>query len=82
MFGTPAQRFAARDRRVQDVLGEHQDAVVATHVARQNRARVHPTEAYAAGMLAERETQTRGTRPAPLPAVWEGARRPKLRRWL
>ena len=82
VFGTPAQRYARAIADVQDVLGEHQDAVVARTWLTKTASECSPTEAFAAGMLAERESQTADAARARFPEVWEGARGPKLRRWL
>ena len=54
--GKPAHRFVARAKKVQDVLGEHQDAVVAEHRLRELiRAKRDPGIAFVAGRLIERQ---------------------------
>ena len=72
VFGKPAQRFARAIADVQDVLGEHQDAVVARTWLAKTASECSPTEAFAAGMLAERETQAADAARAALPEVWDG----------
>ena len=81
VFGKPAQRFARAIADVQDVLGEHQDAVVAARGSRRPRASARPAEAFAAGMLAERRDRRRRRGPRPrFPRSGRRARGPKLRR--
>src|SRR5262245_29307473 len=54
-FGKPAKRFAEAMASVQDVLGEHQDAVVAREWLAKTAPECAPGEAYALGMLTEVE---------------------------
>jgi CHAD domain-containing protein len=82
VFGKPAQRYARAMADVQDVLGEHQDAVVARTWLTKTASECSPNEAFAAGMLAARETESAHTARARFPEVWDDARRPTLRRWL
>jgi CHAD domain-containing protein len=54
--GKPAYRFVARAKEVQDVLGEHQDAVVAEDRLRELiRVKSDPGIAFVAGRLIERQ---------------------------
>lgn len=51
------ERVAARAKRFQDILGEHQDAVIAQARLRSLASAATPLEAFAAGRLVEREQQ-------------------------
>ena len=79
-----AKRFARRARGVQDVLGEHQDAVVALMVIH-GAAQAHPELGsfnYAAGRLAEREFLAATSAREAFKDVWSRLDRKKLLRWL
>jgi CHAD domain-containing protein len=83
-IGTRARKFAKQMKRVQSVLGEHQDAVLARHAARDLGIGAHLAgeNAFTYGLLYERELhrterlQTRATK------VWRHAARRKHRRWM
>ena len=62
----------ARAREVQDVLGDHQDAVVAEQ---RLRALADPKTGLAAGRLVEREQERRRRARAAYPRVWKRLRR-------
>jgi CHAD domain-containing protein len=81
-FGKPAKRFAAAMADVQDVLGEHQDAVVARQWLTKTAPECAPGEAYALGMLTEVERRSAAAARSAFPEIWERAARPRLRRWL
>jgi CHAD domain-containing protein len=81
-FGKPAKRFASAVANVQDVLGEHQDAVVAREWLAKTAPECAPGEAYALGMLTEVERSAAVAARNAFPTVWAAARRPRLRRWL
>ena len=53
------QRLVKRAKKLQDVLGEHQDAVVAAERLRELAAEAAPEQALAAGRLVEREEERR-----------------------
>ena len=57
VVGKPAKRFASRAAALQTVLGEHQDAVMATAWLREQAAGTTSRAAFTAGVLA-------GVRPA------------------
>ena len=57
--GKRARRLAARAAKLQDVLGEHQDAVVAEQQLGLLAAGAPPEVAFAAGRLAERQRARR-----------------------
>jgi CHAD domain-containing protein len=82
--GKDARRFARAVEGLQEVLGEHQDAVVAgqwlrTHAA-DGGGRVD--RAFVAGELAALEDVAARESRAQWPAVWAEARRERLRRWM
>jgi CHAD domain-containing protein len=82
VVGRPATRFVARAKLVQDVIGEHQDAVVAAEriqvllgAARGRRV------AFAAGRLVEREEQRRLQARAAFPEAWRRFDKSGRRAW-
>jgi CHAD domain-containing protein len=77
-----ARELATVVTRVQDVLGEHQDAVVAGVWIAKAAPECSVAEAYALGMLAETERGFAADARAAFPAAWRAARRPALRSWL
>jgi CHAD domain-containing protein len=82
--GPKAKRFAAAAARVQDVLGEHQDAVVAQEKIRAIVGK-HPHEgsfAVAAGRLIERQTRSAAEARKAWPRAWKELDRRKRRSWL
>ncbi len=82
-IGRDAKRFAKRIADVQDVLGEHQDAVVAEEWL---RAQLGPGAdgpmLFVAGELAAIERAASKTSRARWPEVWRRARRRKYRDWM
>ena len=66
-MGRPARRLSARAERVQKILGEHQDAVVATSELTDLVAAATPPAAFTAGRLAERQRARRKAARAALP---------------
>ena len=82
--GKKARKFARQMKRVQSVLGDHHDAVLARQAARDLGIGAHLAgeNAFTYGLLHERELhhaerlQTRASR------VWRDASRPKRRRWM
>jgi CHAD domain-containing protein len=64
-----------RAKKVQDVLGEHQDAVVAAERLRQLAVGVPPLVALAAGRLIEREEAHRRESRAAWPKAWKKLRK-------
>ncbi len=72
LVGTPAARYVAAAKRVQDALGEHQDAVVAEERVRQLVSRTRTPDAhFAAGRLVERQEARRRAARAELHEAWE-----------
>lgn len=82
--GKPARRLAEAAESIQDLLGRHQDAVVAAETLLDIAER-HPDEprlVLACGRLVERErAEVRAIR-ADFPAAWQEATRPKVASWL
>jgi CHAD domain-containing protein len=81
-FGKPARRLARATARVQDVLGEHHDAVVAGAWLAKTAHECSPAEAYAVGMLAQIEREAASASRAEFPAVWRRADTERVRGWL
>jgi CHAD domain-containing protein len=80
-LGKEARRFARAMASVQDLLGEHQDAVVAGEWLRAHASAGGPTAFVAGELTAMERDAARRTRES-WPQVWEQARRKKLRRWM
>jgi CHAD domain-containing protein len=72
--------------RLQDVLGEHQDAVMAAaalqRMARSSAARTDGRLAFALGMLYCRQGQAAQNARAELPGAWREVSRRPHRAWL
>ena len=62
-------------KKLQDVLGEHQDAVVAAERLRELAAEAAPGQALAAGRLVEREQERRAVARAAWPKAWKKLRK-------
>jgi CHAD domain-containing protein len=74
--GGPRKRFLADARVLQDLLGEHQDAVVAEQRLRASFIHdVRTAAAFAAGRLAERQRRRRARVQKRLPAAWKRLRK-------
>ena len=65
VFGKDARRYGKAMAKIQDVLGEHQDAVVARAWLTKTAGECPPDEAFAAGMLAADRSACGRCRPAP-----------------
>lgn len=78
VFGKTARKFAEAAADLQDVLGEHQDAVVAGAWLREARTGEH---AFVAGALAGFETQAAREARDEWPEAWKALSRKKLRFW-
>jgi CHAD domain-containing protein len=71
LLGKPASRFVGGAKRLQDVLGEHQDAVVAEERIRRLVASAsEPAAHLSAGRLVERQRQRRLRARAAYAATW------------
>ncbi|OLT00452.1 hypothetical protein BJF90_35285 [Pseudonocardia sp. CNS-004] len=75
-LGNRAARLARAARRVQDILGERQDAVVARPVLREIAAGSIGHDTFGYGVLYEREAADIRAVEDALPAAWRAARRP------
>ena len=83
MFGKPARELARQAERVQEVLGEHQDAVIAADLLySMATAKGAGTTAFTLGVLHARQTAAALAARAEFGRVWADASRPRLRRWL
>jgi CHAD domain-containing protein len=82
VVGKPARRFVKNAKRFQDVIGEHQDAVVAEERIRGlldevGGVRTH----FAAGMIVERERERRRAARAAFPEAWWRLKKSGKRAW-
>ena len=80
--GKPARQVVARAKAFQDVLGAHQDAIVAE--ARLRGLLAEPTgsgAAFAAGRLVERERERRVEARSELPKAWRALDRAARKAW-
>ncbi|HEX4655197.1 MAG TPA: CYTH and CHAD domain-containing protein [Mycobacteriales bacterium] len=83
VFGKPAKTLARQAEAVQELLGEHQDAVVAADVLR--RLAVAPRSgsiAFTLGLLYARQLQVLARTRDEFPALWSGANDSRHRKWL
>jgi len=69
------KKSVKRAKRLQDVLGQHQDAVVAAERLRELSAEAPPEQALAAGRLVEREQARRAEARAAWPKAWKKLRK-------
>jgi CHAD domain-containing protein len=82
-FGKPARAFARAVTELQDVLGEHQDAVLAAEWLRSNAARTgDESVGFSAGQLAAFEHLGALAAREAWPSAWKQASRKRLRHWL
>jgi CHAD domain-containing protein len=80
--GKRARDFVNAAKTFQDVLGEHQDAVVAERTLRELSRQTHdPDAALVAGRLIEREQRQRAEARAAFPRAWKQLKR-RGRAWL
>jgi CHAD domain-containing protein len=81
-LGKPAARFVDRAKRLQDVIGEHQDALVAEERLRSLLRSVRGSQvAFATGLLVERERARRRAARAEWPRAWKKLERSGKRAW-
>ena len=81
IFGKPARTFARRAEALQQVLGSHQDAVMAIAWLREQAGGATPRVAFTAGRLAGIESTVREETRRAWPEVWADLRRKRLRFW-
>ena len=80
--GGAAKRFIKRAKALQDVLGEHQDAVVAEDAITDLAARSSdPQACLAAGRIIERQPERRRRARKDFPKAWKRVRRAGKRAW-
>jgi CHAD domain-containing protein len=80
--GKPAARFVQDAKKLQDVIGAHQDAVVAEQRVRSLLDRAGGARAYfAAGRIVERERGRRRAARAAFPAAWTQLKKSGKRAW-
>jgi CHAD domain-containing protein len=84
VYGKPARRFARRMKKVQSVLGTHQDAVIARDTSRELGVRAHleGENAFSYGLLHERQTTAAREAGRRAAKKWKHSSRPKYRKWL
>jgi CHAD domain-containing protein len=84
VLGRPARRFAREMKKVQAVLGDHQDSVIARQAARDLAIGAHLAgeNAFTYGLLYECESHRAERRAAEARRVWERASRSRYRRWM
>jgi CHAD domain-containing protein len=82
--GKPSRRLVKRLTTLQDVLGAHQDAVVASQVLREYGMRAHldGDNAFTYGLLVARQQQVGADALARLPRVRRRAHKRRVRGWL
>ena len=82
--GKPARKFARQMKRVQSALGDHHDAVLARHAARDLGIGAHLAgeNAFSYGLLHERELHRAERLQTQARQVWRRASRPRHRRWM
>lgn len=83
IFGKPAKLLAAKAEVVQEVLGEHHDAVVAQQVLRELASAPRAGKAaYTFGVMHERQRAAADLARSRFLDVWHDARRRRHRAWL
>jgi CHAD domain-containing protein len=82
--GKPARRFARQMKKVQSVIGDHQDTVIARHAARDLGigAYLAGENAFTYGLLYELELHQAERLQARTRTVWKKASRRRYRRWM
>ena len=82
--GKPARTFARQMKKVQTVIGDHQDTVIARQAARDLGIGAHLAgeNAFTYGLLYERELHRAERLQAKARRVWKRASRPRYRKWM
>jgi CHAD domain-containing protein len=83
-FGGQARRFAKRMKKVQSVLGDHQDAVIARAAVRELGMTAHHggENAFSYGVIWALEDQEAKRLSRAARRAWRSASRPRVRQWL
>src|SRR5436190_17819617 len=82
--GKPAGKFAKQMKKVQSVIGDHQDTVIARQAARDLGISAYQAgeDAFNYGLLYERELQQAERLQSRARTTWKKASRPRHRTWL
>ena len=82
--GQPARKFAKQMKKVQTVIGDHQDTVIARQAARDLGIGAHLAgeNAFTYGLLYQRELHQAERNQARARTVWKHASRPRYRTWM
>jgi CHAD domain-containing protein len=82
--GKPARNFAKQMKKVQSVIGDHQDTVISRQAARELGIGAHLARenAFTYGLLYEHELHQAGHLQAKARRVWKRASRPSYRKWM
>jgi CHAD domain-containing protein len=82
-LGRDARRFTKQMKKIQSVLGDHQDAVVARGVDRELGIGAHlaSENAFTFGLLYEREDQRAARLRAEAQRIWKQAPQPRFGQW-
>jgi len=82
-FGKPAKRLAVKAEEIQELLGEHQDAVVAAAAVRRLAGAPRTgSAAFTFGLLYAREQRAIARTRDEFPRLWSDVSRPAYRKWL
>jgi CHAD domain-containing protein len=83
-LGKPAKRMQRRLKKVQNLLGEHQDTVVSRPVLRQLAVQAHLDggNGFTYGLMYAAEAARADRAEQDLPAAWKRLRKPKNTSWL
>jgi CHAD domain-containing protein len=83
-IGKPARRFSRQMKKVQTVLGDHQDSVIARQAARDLGIGAHLAgeNAFTYGLLYELQAHQAELLQADARRGWKQASRPRYRRWM
>jgi CHAD domain-containing protein len=83
-IGEPARRFARRVKKVQSVLGDHQDTVIARRVERELGMAAHLAgeNAFTYGLLYEREVHAADRLRAKARKTWKNSSASRYRKWM
>jgi CHAD domain-containing protein len=82
VVGKPATRFIASAKAFQDVVGDHQDGVVAEEKVRKLLAGMGSVRAgFAGGRLVERQRARKAAARAAFPEAWDSLRRAGRKAW-
>jgi CHAD domain-containing protein len=82
VVGRPARRVATAAAALQEVLGDHHDAVAAEGWLRQAATAGSDAEVLVAGQLIAVERAAAASRRAAWPQAWSALRAGRTRRWL